>query len=467
MRRKNMKYEKYLIKKGKEDLLTSLKSLDKKIIDEKLKEYDLKTIEELKDYIIEDFEEILDESSDDIFTQMYFQRLIENEKSMFLSAYEDDIESLIVFVYENGNHYSYYIPTEIKEVINKFINGHTLDEQINLNVASDTEIVKDLKENLNSLTLEDLKNIGNLLLINRLSAKSKKQTVDIIYNALTDKDKLAEIMERFIDKEYNLLQELMKNKGTIQNNNISIEEYGFLNALGIILLFQRNNNIYISITDDIYNVLKEMNLNSFKETIEKNTKVYNLTRSMVELYGVVSYQELVLAYNQYYGHNKDFDIPTDALIFSARLDNISIFDTQDNLYFVNKILDNKELETILDSIKENREKIKRKPIELDELLKHGNYDYYEDNSSIKKFKKYLKKYNISDNLIEDIIKTISNMYRLGYDFIGLTFTMLQEYGLEVSETNMQEILNYLIEIYNNTILWANNGWTPNELGKTK
>ena len=117
-----MKYEKYLIKKGKTDLLSSLKSINKKIINSKLKEYDLDNIEELKDYIIEEFEFRLNFSKPDIFTQMYFKKLLNNENSMFLSAYQDDIEGLWVFVYENGNHYSYYIPTEIKRIIKKELN---------------------------------------------------------------------------------------------------------------------------------------------------------------------------------------------------------------------------------------------------------------------------------------------------------------------------------------------------------
>lgn len=38
-----------------------------------------------------------------------------NENSEWMSAYQDDIEGLWVFVYENKDHYSYYIPTEIKK----------------------------------------------------------------------------------------------------------------------------------------------------------------------------------------------------------------------------------------------------------------------------------------------------------------------------------------------------------------
>ena len=61
-------------------------------------------------------------SKNDIFTKMYFQKLINNENSMIVSAYKQDIEGLWVFVYENYVHYSYYIPTEIKNIIKKELN---------------------------------------------------------------------------------------------------------------------------------------------------------------------------------------------------------------------------------------------------------------------------------------------------------------------------------------------------------
>ena len=55
------------------------------------------------------------------------------------------------------------------------------------------------------------------------------------------------------------------------------------------------------------------------------------------------------------------------------------------------------------------------------------------------------------------------MYRLGNSFIETSIEMLQDYGVEVSEKNLQEILDYLNEIYNNTRIWVNNGWTPIEM----
>lgn len=117
-----MNYEKYLIKKDKLDLLSSLKLLNEKIIKEELEEKGLDNINELKDSIIEEFEICLNFSKDDVFTRRYFEKLLNDENSMLMSAYQDDIEALWVFVYENGNHCSYYIPEEIKKIIKKELN---------------------------------------------------------------------------------------------------------------------------------------------------------------------------------------------------------------------------------------------------------------------------------------------------------------------------------------------------------
>ena len=460
-----MKYEKYLIKKEKLDLLSSLKLLDKKIINEKLKEYGLENVNELKDYIIEEFKMRLDMSKDDKFTQMYFIRLLEHENSEWMSVYEQDIEDLLVFVYDSGEHYSYYIPTEIKEIIKNMLKEMSSEEQFNLQNAANTPIVKDLKGLLNALVVKDLKHIGELFFINRLSNKPKKELVNIIYNTLTNEDKLSEVIERFIDKEFNLLKELMTNKGTIQDNKISVEKYYFLYMLGIVFLFRRDKKFYISITDDVYNTIKKIDLNKFEKIIDENTKAYNLVKSMIELYGVVSYEELDYYYSLYYGNGEDLDIRNNSLYFCDRCDNIVQIHTEHNLYFVNSILDNDKFEPIMDDIINRQIEIKRKPIKIGELLKYLDNNYYEDNNSKRDFKKYLRKKDISNEKIEEIILNISKIYRLGNTFIGATFDMLEEYGIEVTKENMQEILNYLTNIYNNTRIWTNNGWTPIEMIK--
>lgn len=111
------KLEKYIIKKDKTDMLSSLKKVDKGFIDEKMEWYGVNSIEKLSEKIVGEFKEILSSAKNDIFTQMFFQRLVNNENSMIFSAYEQDVECFNVFVYDSGKHYSYYIPDEIRIII--------------------------------------------------------------------------------------------------------------------------------------------------------------------------------------------------------------------------------------------------------------------------------------------------------------------------------------------------------------
>ena len=117
-----MNYEKYLVKKDKCDLLSSLKSLDKNITKEMMKRNRVNSIEELKKEIINEFEFCLSLSKDDILTIRYFTKILEDENTPNMTIYDNDIEHLWAFVYKNGNHYSYYIATEIKKIIKRELN---------------------------------------------------------------------------------------------------------------------------------------------------------------------------------------------------------------------------------------------------------------------------------------------------------------------------------------------------------
>lgn len=338
-------------------------------------------------------------------------------------------------------------------------------EKFNLENAANTSIIKDLKELLNTLTLEDLKHIGDLFLVRRLSNKRKKEVVEIIYKTLTNTTKLSEVFARLIDTEFNLLKRLMKNQGTLQDNNINIQDYHFLYMVGIVFLFKRNNKFYISITNDVYNTIKKIDLSKFDKAIEANMKSYNLVKAMVELYGVVSGNDYIDAYNKYYGYTDYFDIPRETLYFCERVDHIYQVYIENELYFIDSILVHKEYEPILDEIIQRQYEISKKPISLNELLKYTDYNYYEENESIKKFKKYLKTKNISKNNIENLLKDIVKAYRLGNQFIGYSIQLLEEYGLNINDNTIQTYMSYLIDIFNNSKIWINNGWTPIELLK--
>ena len=63
-----------------------------------LKDKALDDIDELKEYIVDTFEFCLDNAKDDIFTQKYFQELIDNENTDTITAYPSDIAAFFILL---------------------------------------------------------------------------------------------------------------------------------------------------------------------------------------------------------------------------------------------------------------------------------------------------------------------------------------------------------------------------------
>lgn len=112
-------YDKYIIRKGKTDLISSLNAMNKDILKEEMEFNDVETLDELKNAIIDKFRDCLVFSKSDIFTQLFFKRILEFEDTNEIVPLKEDIRALWAFVYKKEKNFSYYIPDEIKEIIKK------------------------------------------------------------------------------------------------------------------------------------------------------------------------------------------------------------------------------------------------------------------------------------------------------------------------------------------------------------
>lgn len=324
------------------------------------------------------------------------------------------------------------------------------------------KIEVNLKEQLNQLTVKDLRNICDLFNLNNMSNKKKDILIEEVYHTLTNDKMLSMVIPRMIDKEFILLKRIIKNKGTIKDNTICEEDYYYLYTLGIITIYKKDNNQHISIADYIYNVIKNINLDKFDTIIEENSNVYYLLKAMLELYGVVSLEDLEEIYNKYYNINDKYnwDIPMNPFYFTSRLDRIESIKLKDRIYYVNKILTTEYFEDILSNIINSHNKINRKDLSKQELLKYSDYSYYKETNSIKEFKHYLQD-KVPTNKIDNIIINIINIFKLSPGNIEVAIKMLEVYNLKEKDNLI--IKEYLTNIYDETILWQNNGWTTNEL----
>lgn len=112
----------YLIKTD----LTSLTLVEAlNLLDDKIYEYndvlEGKDNKENAEYILKNFNELLTMTKDDIFTQIYFNKLLTDENKAVAEKMPSDIEDFIIFIYEQDDEIRYFIPKEIKDIIKKEI----------------------------------------------------------------------------------------------------------------------------------------------------------------------------------------------------------------------------------------------------------------------------------------------------------------------------------------------------------
>ena len=113
-----MEVNDYLVTKDREDLLSSLKGINKKVINKKLMELDLENLQELKKYILEHLKDSIKNIKDRWLLNIHFETLLTNENKT-LSVDPSDVENFIVFLYEEDGEIKYYMAT--KDIIKRSI----------------------------------------------------------------------------------------------------------------------------------------------------------------------------------------------------------------------------------------------------------------------------------------------------------------------------------------------------------
>lgn len=115
-----MEVNDYLVIKDREDLLSSLKGINKKVINKKLMELDLENLQELKKYILEHLKDSIKNIKDRWLLNIHFETLLTNENKT-LSVDPSNVENFIVFLYEEDGEIKYYMATEVKDIIKRSI----------------------------------------------------------------------------------------------------------------------------------------------------------------------------------------------------------------------------------------------------------------------------------------------------------------------------------------------------------
>lgn len=192
-------------------------------------------------------------------------------------------------------------------------------------------------------------------------------------------------------------------------------------------------------------------------------KINQYIIALTNLYGMVQKNKVVEIYNS---QNKDpisiQDIATYFKSSSTELEESFAETYQD--YFVHEaIMENDEFEIMLAKKADKAHYIPSK----EELLRYTNNYYFERNKEYIGLLHYLKDNFFKGDMeqAENVCEDIQGFCQYFFD-IQYILNSLNNHGIEFQDENqVNEVVEKIILLSNNTRLWENNGFTPNEIAK--
>lgn len=187
-------------------------------------------------------------------------------------------------------------------------------------------------------------------------------------------------------------------------------------------------------------------------------KIYQYIVALVNLYGLLPCEKVVEIYN---GQNKDKISLKD--IKSCKHDILNKgFVYVHRKYFVHETV------LVFKEFRDLKRKKKGKPYyvpDKEELLKYSDPMYYEKLVQFHGLSEYIKGeiFPEDNKKAEELCENIMGECREGKNIQNI-FQILVEFGLDMENDNqINEIMNLVHEISNNTRRWENNGYTNSEI----
>jgi len=215
---------------------------------------------------------------------------------------------------------------------------------------------------------------------------------------------------------------------------------------------------------ELVEIVNEVNEKEYISYIKRNTECIDIVRGLIYYYGVSSFEDLhewTIDYTK-----NHYDIKTFKYIIHQNLPTEITLEADDELVWYIRVLDPDEL---IEDIEEQRtinSNLNYKKIHKQKLLEVDSVYHYVQNQKTYALEKYLKKYYNMDAFdIQEVMTHIMAHMDLCQSPMQLPEVIPRQLDIP-STTVRNEIMEYIINIYNANRQWVLLGYAPDEIRET-
>lgn len=339
------------------------------------------------------------------------------------------------------------------------------EKEVNLQFCNEGNISNNLNVLLEQSHKEELERMYFYLTKKNIRT-NKKQLIKKVYKLLTNKDTIYKIILNLLNNEYEQLIKIIDNSGIIQDDYVKVGCLELLKNFGIVYIINQDNQIYVVVPDEIINIIKSINLEECRNQIQKNTRLVDLVYAMINLYGAIRFDEYIDCCLDYFHYESPEEINILSVFNGGRMNPPTLFDVDGITYVTKEEFLDYDFYSLIESKIYHADlyEIRRKDIDLADLLKYSDFYYFEPSDETEKLKKYLVRHGLDESssnlLIATIIQTIRIDYTTSVIYISDIF---DDFEFVIDDNNMDEILGLINSIWNSIPVWGTCGWTNKEI----
>ena len=325
-----------------------------------------------------------------------------------------------------------------------------MKKQLLINFFDNRPQEKNLKKLLDILKETDLEIIKYFYDIKK--DMSRDEIIDFVYNKLTNKVFLSNLIKSFLPDELEILKKVIKAKGHLIVKEKDLLDFSYLTSLFIIDTIKNNDDLIIYMTDDVYNIIKTIDIEKLDNS-KLNLRVRDLLYAMVNYYGVVSLDDLSKTYNEFY--HEELEINDSLFSLEYRTENISYYNKDDE-FFINSGFYEFD-ESFVELVIKRQKEFDRPQIEYKELLKYADFYFIDKNQPTLEYYEFLKG-KVENTIIDDLVAYTQNSLKYSINEIYTIADSLTECGVNFSEPDLYVFMNIITKMYDLSVIYLNNGW---------
>ena len=316
-----------------------------------------------------------------------------------------------------------------------------------------------LESILDSLKLDQLKNIRRNLELKNMSSLRKKELVvalaEKIPQSVENKAQLLDV------DQYSAILRLMSKSGVVEMEALDIEDIFYLSSIGYTHPAKVEDQEVLVMPQEVMKEFYQLDAMQMKALVNRNQKITNLLFAAMRYYGVISIDDAKAMFEKYIGEELDSQWFHQYIM---HLENYyGSFRISKN-YIVNELVGDEE-QLIAKQVE--KEGLGYYPIPQNEMFRIQRTEMWDRTPQMVDLMKVMEKYyDMSEEQMNDIIGQCILMAQMEESLSSIV-AFVGEHVQFSKEKEAVQFVNKLVDLLNNSRLWVIKGFTPTELQPAK